>query len=911
MLAAPLVIATALGYVAFLFVVAYAGDRRARDGRQGWLTSPVVYTLSISVYCTSWTFYGMVGTAASRGLEFAAIYVGPVLVFVGWWFLLRKLVRIGRIHRITSIADMISSRYGKSAALAALVTLIVVAACTPYIALQLKAVTTSFQVISGGNGTAQSGFYDPQDGALMAFWVATGMAVFTILFGTRNVDANERHHGVVAAIAVEAIVKLVAMLCVGLLVVFGIGDGPAEIFARMPTDLLKTEQVTSTRWVTLCFLSAAAIVCLPRQFQVTVVEMTDERHLRTASWLFPLYLFLITLFVLPIAIAGVTYLPAGANPDMYMLTLPMWAQHPEIALLTFLGGFSAATSMVIVASIALSTMVSNHVILPIALRLPWVLRSASGDVRRLLLRSRRISICLILVLGYLHLTLNARFNPIASIGLTAFAGVAQLLPSLLGGLFWRRATARGAMAGLLVGTAVWAYTLLLPGFRGGFLLSAAAIESGAFGIPWLRPHALFGLEAIDPLVHSVFWSLSLNTLLFVGMSLLRLPGPLESLQGTLFVDVMEHPVGDTSRFVRRSADTYDLNILAQRLIGVDDAQRLLGAPGRGPRPAPGEHAADEGLIIELERKLAGSVGAASARTLISQVVTGETISLAELVKIADETERVRRYSHQLEEQSHQLAATAGELRLVNERLTRLDQQKDDFLTHVSHEVRTPMTSIRSFSEILLKADGIGHDKSRRYLHIIHDESLRMTRLLDGILELSVLEGGVGDWPLERIDPELALDKAVDLCEGLATAAGVRLERGTRAAATQVMGDTDRLMQVFINLIANGIKYNTSADPVVRVSSTRRGADYAALVEDNGPGIPADQRDRLFTKFSRGWSHTQARTQGAGLGLAISWQIVRRLGGTLELLPDVQAGASFRVCLVACRESVDTATDVAT
>jgi len=907
MLSAPFVIASALAYVALLFAVAYLGDRRARDGQQGWLASPLVYTLSISVYCTSWTFYGMVGTAAGSGLEFAAIYVGPVLVFVGWWFLLRKLVRIGRIHRITSIADMISSRYGKSALLAALVTLIAVAACTPYIALQLKAVTTSFQVISSGNAAALPGFYDPQEGAVLAFWVAAGMAVFTILFGTRNVDANERHHGVVAAIAVEAVVKLVAMLCVGLLVVFGIGGGPAELFARLPPDLLKTEQVTGTRWVTLCFLSAAAIVCLPRQFQVTVVEMTDERHLRTASWLFPLYLFLITLFVLPIAIAGLSHLPAGANPDMYMLTLPMWAERPEIALLTFLGGFSAATSMVIVASIALSTMISNHVILPIALRLPWLPRSASGDVRRLLLRSRRISICLILLLGYLHLTLNARFSPIASIGLTAFAGVAQLLPCLLGGLFWRRATARGAVAGLLVGTAVWAYTLLLPGFRGEFLLSAAAIEGGAFGIPWLRPHALFGLEAIDPLVHSVFWSMTLNTLLFVGMSLLRPAGPLESLQGTLFVDVMQHPVGDTSRFVRRSADTYDLNILAQRLIGVEDALRLLGPPGGGARPVPGEHAAGEGLIIELERKLAGSVGAASARTLISQVVTGETISLAELVRIADETERVRRYSQQLEEKSRQLAVTAGELREVNERLTRLDQQKDDFLSHVSHEVRTPMTSIRAFSEILLKADGIEHDKSRRYLHIIHDESLRMTRLLDGILELSVLERGVGDWLLAPIDPEQALDKAVDLCDGLAAAAGVRLERGERAAPAMVIGDADRLIQVFINLIANGIKYNTSADPVVRISSTRRGDDYAVLVEDNGPGIPADARERLFTKFSRGWAHAQARTQGAGLGLAISWQIVRRLGGSLELLTDDRQGASFRVRLACQGEQGGTVT----
>lgn len=896
MLSADLVVFTALCYVAFLFAVAYLGDRRARQGRLGWLGSPVIYTLSISIYCTSWTYYGMVGSAAHHGLEFATIYIGPMLVFVGWWFLLRKLVRIGRIHRITSIADMVSSRYGKSAGLAALVTVIAVAASTPYISLQLKAVTTSFQVISGPG--ALSGVLDanPESGSSVAFWVAAGMAVFTILFGTRNIDANERHHGVVAAIAVEAVVKLAAMLGVGLLVVFGIAGGPAEIFARMPPELLRPEQVLGPRWVTLTFLSAAAIICLPRQFQVTVVEISDERHLRTAAWMFPLYLFLITLFVLPITIAGLAWLPADANPDMFMLTLPMHANRPEIALLTFLGGFSAATSMVIVASIALSTMVSNHIIVPVALRLPWVSQGASGDVRRLLLRSRRVSICLILLLGYAHLTLNARFNPIASIGLTAFAGVVQLLPCLLGGLFWRRATAAGAAAGLVAGSGVWAYTLLLPSFRGEFLLSATAIEHGLFGLAWLRPYALFGFEGGDPLVHSVFWSLTLNTALFVLISLLRSPGPLESLQGALFVDVFRHPVGDTSRFVSRSATTYDLNVLAQRLIGVDEARRLFEGRGRVASSSRGHPVVGDALITELERKLAGSVGAASARAMISQVVTGETISLNELLKIADETERVRRYSRQLEEQSSQLAIAADELRRANERLTRLDQQKDDFLSHVSHEVRTPMTSIRSFSEILLDADDLDREQSQRFLRIIHDESLRMTRMLDGILELDVLERGAGSWPLAPVDPEVALAKAIDLCEGLATVAGVRIVRGERAGPVRVTADVDRLSQVFINLISNAIKYHTDPAPFVRISTRVHDGGYEVLVEDNGPGIRAEERERMFTKFSRGWENTRPGVQGAGLGLAISWQIMRRMGGALELLPDDGVGAAFRVRL---------------
>ena len=363
MLSANLLLVVCLAYVLFLFVVAYTVDRRAREGRSKWLQSPVIYTLSLSVYCTSWTFYGAVGSAARNGLEFVTIYLGPTIVFIGWWWLLRKLVRIARVHRITSIADLISSRYGKSTALAVIVTLIAVIGTTPYIALQLKALTTSFQVAGAAAGIENN------SGGLSSyasgFWIAVGMAVFTILFGTRNLDANERHHGVVAAIAVESVVKLFALIAVGVFVVFHIGGGPTEIFNNLPKNVLHEENLFSLRWIALTFLSATAIICLPRQFQVTVVENVDESHLATASWMFPLYLMLISLFILPIAVVGLTVLPAGSNPDMFVLTLPLAANQDALALFAILGGFSSATSMVIVASIALSTMVSNHIVLPI------------------------------------------------------------------------------------------------------------------------------------------------------------------------------------------------------------------------------------------------------------------------------------------------------------------------------------------------------------------------------------------------------------------------------------------------------------------------------------------------------------------------------------------------------------------
>ncbi len=896
MLSANLVLLTALLYVALLFTVAFVGDRRARGGRLGWLQSPVVYTLSISVYCTSWTFYGAVGSAARSGLEFVTIYLGPTIAFIGWWVLLRKIVRIAHAQGITSIADMVSSRYGKSTSLAALVTLIAVVSITPYIALQLKAVATSFQVISDSGPDTLSGMHGPGAEYQIGFWIAVGMAVFTILFGTRNVDAKERHHGVVAAIALEAVVKLFALLAVGLLVVFGLAGGVGPVFEQATPQMLHAQEVFGPRWVAVTFLSAGAVICLPRQFQVTVVENVDEAHLRTAAWMFPLYLFLLSLFVLPIAIAGLNYLPAGANPDMFVLTLPIWASRHDIALLAFLGGFSAATSMVIVACIALSTMISNHIVMPLAMRLRWVSQSASGEIRRLLLVSRRVSICVMLALGFAYFRLSGNSDALASIGLIAFCGAAQVLPSLIGGLFWRQATAAGAFAGLLAGALLWAYTLFLPSFGADLVMSRELLEHGPMGIELLRPQALFGLQGLDPLLHAMFWSLSVNTLLFVLVSLLREPRPLERLQSALFVDVFRTPAEATAGLLRRSAATRDLSELAQRILGVDQAQRLFRRAarqqGRG-REAP---IADDAFITQLERTLAGSVGGASAHAMISQVVTGETISLDALVRIADETQRIREYSRQLEEKSRQLETTARELAQANERLRRLDVEKDHFLSQVSHEVRTPMTSIRSFSEILLDGRGVDPARADRYLRIIHDESVRLTRLLDSTLELNLLEHGEAPWELAPIDPEQVLDKSIQVCQSLAAASGVQLLEGPRVRGVTVQGEADRLSQVFINLIANAIKYNTSEAPWVRVASELRDGRYEVRVEDNGPGIRADERELIFSKFRRGWAHMQTPVPGAGLGLAISWQIMRRLGGSLTLEDASGGGASFRVTL---------------
>jgi len=884
MLTPNALILISVGYVAFLFLVAYVVDRRASSGAGGmrWLSSPVVYTLSISVYCTAWTFYGAVGSAARNGLEFLTIYLGPTLVFVGWWWLLRKLVRIGRRHRITSIADLISSRYGKSPSLAVLVTLIAVVGTTPYIALQLQSVTLSFEVLAGPGFHGQT-----------AFWIAAGMALFTILFGTRGVNANERHHGVVAAIALEALVKLAAMIAVGAFVLFGALGGIGEAFDRMPQDMIDPEQVFGPRWAMLTFLAATAVICLPRQFQVTVVENVDERHLATASWLFPLYLFLMCLFVVPIAIAGQTVLAPGENPDMYLLTVPLALGRQDLALLAYIGGFSSATSMVIVAVIALATMVSNHVVMPMALRFFRGGLPQTGDMRDLLLMSRRASIVGILGLGFLYFRLTGGTDALAAIGLIAFAGLAQVLPSLLGGVFWRGATRAGALAGLGTGFAIWAYTLFLPSFEGAFLLSEAVLAEGPLGIAALRPQALFGVEIDDPLMHALLWSLGFNMLSFVLVSLGTLPNRLERLQGALFVDVYRSPEGETPRYVERSATAEDLFVLAQRILGTAPAERLFADIARAQGVAAGLPRPTDACIARLEQELAGSVGAASAHAMVASVAGRGDFGLSALFDIADETQRLMETSARLAEKTGELERTATQLREVNARLRALDQQKDDFLSQVSHELRTPMTSIRSFAELLMSED-LDPDQTRRFAGIIHEESLRLTRLLDEILDVNRLESGAADLPLETVSAEAAVASALESLEPVARAAGITLLPREAMTGQYVRANPDRLRQVLLNLIGNAIKYNTAPEPTIRVAWQVDGKALSIDVIDNGGGVSEAEAEQIFAKFVRG--HRSAATQGAGLGLPISRAIVARMGGALTVVFNEDGTSFFRVRL---------------
>ncbi len=878
-------------YVAGLFFVAFMAERAALKGRGGWLLrSPLVYTLSLSIYCTAWTFYGAVGYAARSGLEYVTIYLGPSLVMIGWWWIVRRLVRIGRSQRVTSIADLISSRYGKSNTLAIVVTIMAVIGVTPYIALQLQSVILSFSIFAAPDTALVGTEHEVINRGQAAFWVALGLALFTVLFGTRNLNVNERHHGVVIAVAVEAVVKLIALVAVGIFVVWGLGGGVTETMTRIDASAIGEWQVQGSRWVALTMLSAAAFLCLPRMFQVMVVENDDERHLQIASWAFPLYLMLMSLFVVPIAVVGLDLMPVGSNPDLFVLSIPLSQGQNGLAMLSFLGGFSSATSMVIVATLALSTMVSNHIVMPVWLALRQEGATQSGDVRNVVILARRLSILLIIGLGYFYYRASGGSGALAAIGTISFGGVAQFLPAMLGGIFWRGATRLGALCGLGIGFAVWMFTMLLPSFGPDMALSVTTFQNGLGGLAWLRPEALFGIEGLDPTVHAVVWSLSLNTVVFGAVSLFTFPAPIERLQGAQFVNVFDHS-SPTRGWTASVAGSEDLMIMAQRILGAAEARAFFGAKARDQGSNEGLPEPTPEFVQALERELAAAVGAATAHAMVSQIVGGTSVSVRDLLAVADESAQMLEYSSQLEAKSRELSQTAAQLRNANEKLTQLSLQKDSFLSQISHELRTPMTSIRSFSEILRDAKGMKALDKTRYASIIHSETIRLTRLLDDLLDLSVLENG--QVTLHTRSGTLAdvLDQAV--ITALAGAASpIAVLRSEQAEHITLTTDLDRLAQVFINLVANAQKYCRADLPQLAINVQQKGKTLNIDFIDNGKGIDADSQAVIFEKFFR---ISGVEGEGAGLGLAICHEIMTRLGGSISYLPN-REGTGFRVSL---------------
>ena len=647
-----LVILSAVGYILLLFAIASYGDRMPRRFAPGRRGRPLIYALSLSVYCTSWTFYGSVGGASRTGIEFLTIYIGPMIVFALGFPILRRIIRLAKAERITSIADFIGARYGKSQSVAAVATIIAVIGVIPYIALQLKAVSLSITAMVGPLTNPDGSNYFPvfDDITLL---IAIGMAIFTWLFGTRHIDATEHQEGLMLAIAAEALVKLVAFLAVGVWVTYALYDGPIDLIRAIsgaPEVAEVFEQPINTgNWLVMTVLSTFAVILLPRQFHVTVTENNSESELRRAAWLFPLYLILINLFVVPIAAAGLLRFGQDINPDTFVLALPIDAGQHWLALFAFIGGLSAATAMVIVATVALAIMISNDIVVPLILRRrseDEIVATGGKDMSRLLLNTRRAAIFFILLLAYAYYRSAGDTAALVSIGLLSFAAIAQFAPAFIGALVWRRATARGAIAGMAAGFGLWLYTLLLPTFAKSGLISSDFLITGPFGLEMLKPQALLGLD-LDPFIHGTAWSLLSNLVFFVLVSLTREPEPAEKLQANIFVPAELAPA-PSLRLWRTSVTSGDLKATIARYLGEERTDRSFNryARERGQVLDP-DATADASLLRFSEQLLASAIGAASSRLVLSLMLKRHDPSTKGAVKLLDDASAAIQYNRDL------------------------------------------------------------------------------------------------------------------------------------------------------------------------------------------------------------------------------------------------------------------------
>lgn len=891
-----LIIISSVLYLLLLFAVGYYAELRSAQ-KKSLINNPYIYALSLAVYCTAWTFYGSVGRATITGAEYLYNYIGPTVMAPLFWVVLRKIIRISKTQRITSIADFISTRYGKNISLGIIVTLLCVIGIIPYIAIQLKAISSSIDIVAGTNRTNTTVYHLLKDSTL---YIAIGLSIFVIFFGTRNVDATEKHEGMVAAIAFESIIKIIAFIIAGAFVTFFLFNGFGDLMNRASAipSLKKIFTVEGDNAFVQIFstmiLSMLAVLFLPRQFQLAVVENMQESHLSKAVWLFPLYLLIINIFVIPIAFGGTILLPKTINADTYVLALPMNAQNHWITMVVYIGGFSAASSMIIVETIALSTMISNNIVMPLLLSLESVKERLSNSLSSFVINSRRISIVVIILLAYLYDRTVAEKYSLVSIGMVSFAAVAQFAPSIIGGIYWKKATKSGALVGILIGFLVWFYTLVVPSIIGAGLLDKSLMQDGLFHLSFLRPNALFGLEGFDTITHGFFWSFFLNTSMFIGISLFTERKSQEIYQAEMFVEAFKHSVISTEGSVIWKGTAYmpDIKTLLSNFIGENRARQLLQNYAKRRNISWSESGKAEPAMVNFaERILAGSIGSASARIMVKRVVKEEDLSIDEVLNILRESQLMKETNKELRRKSAELSKATEELKKANDQLKQMDEMKDEFLYTVTHELRTPLTSVRALSEIVHDNPDLPEEQKSEYLSAIMKETIRLSHLITQVLNLERYESGRTKLNYSDIDFASLLSDTAASAKPLLKEKNLQLHLQFDKNLEHTKGDKDLLNQVFYNLTYNAVKYAKS-EIIIKASFNNN--IYRIAVKDDGIGIAAEVHNHIFDKFFQAKNQTLKKPEGSGLGLAICKRIIEMHDGKIWVESKEGSGSEFIV-----------------
>ncbi len=887
-------------YMASLLAVARWTDRRVDRGEKP-TNNALVYALAPAVYCTAWTYYGSVGAAANSGLLFLTIYLGPTLAITLWWTVLRKLVRIKSVHRSTSVADLISARYDRSQAVAALATLVAFVGVTPYVALQFRAIESTFAMIVAPSSQPSAWIEQARGGAFAALLV-----IFTILLGVRRLDPTERHPGMMMALAVECIVKLFGFLAAGVFVTYFMFDGFGDILTRLNAHLSEgaaawnfSYDVSPVKWMAYLLLSMSAIMFLPRQFHVEVVENLDERHIKTAMWVLPLYLFLINVFTFPVAMGGLlSGLPAQAA-DTFVLGLPMREGRELLSLLVFIGGFSAATGMIMVCSIAMSTMINNHIVLPIVGWVSWL-----GFLRRRLLWCRWVAVAVFVGMGYWCQRLVAHEYMLVNMGIISFAAVLQFAPAVLGGLFWRRGNKLGAVLGLGAGALVWFYTMLLPAAIKSDWLPPVLLDEGPWGVEFLKPEGLFGVTGLDPVSHTVFWSMLCNVGLYVVGSLSARQSEEEQARVEEFIGILE-PVPQRRPVARRDARIeltkkrgsmiFLLEHYFDRARAHAITDQCIAVTGIAERTHISIVELAE-LRSQVERHLAGSIGTAEAHRAMKEWLVftpSEARELSQcyaeiLADLAVPPEELQRRVDYFTEREKLLTNYANELEeKVSERTRELEaanQELRDFAYVVSHDLKAPLRAISQLGEWIAQDYATAFDdEGKEQMRLLLGRAERMHNLIEGILNYSRI-GRVR----EKEQPVDLNDLVRDVIDLLGTGNHMRITLENRLPVINC--ERTRLQQIFQNLIDNAIKFMDKPEGEIKVNYVDEATHWKFCVADNGPGINRRYHEKIFQIFQTLTPRDQK--ESTGIGLALVKKIVDLNGGQVWIESEEGSGSKF-------------------
>ncbi len=923
-----LIIIVLVAYMVLLFFMAMGVEKKF-TAKSGIVDNALIYALSLTVYCTTWTYYGSIGKAATSGMLFVTFFLGPTLTFILGWVLLRKLIRIKTTRKITSIADFISARYGKSQLIAAIVTSIALIGISPYIALQLKSLISTFKIITAGNNPDIL-WLQNNTGII----IVVTLIAFTILFGVRRLDPTERHPGIIFIIAVEAIVKLVVFLIAGIFVTYFIYNGLGDIFNQTVERKLLLFSGNDSNyyviWMTSIILSMSACIFLPRQFHVAVVENFNENHIKTAMWFFPLYLFLINIFVLPVALAGLLKGYSIQEADTFLLSLPVSVGHKWISLLVFLGGFSAGTGMIMICSMTLATMITNHLILPLSEYIKIL-----NFLKRHILKCRWVAVAVVILLGYWFELKIGNSYMLVNIGTISFAAVIQFAPSIIGGIFWDRGNSTGALLGLLSGFFIWFYTLLLPSFIKSGWLSQSILDAGPYGIEFLKPEQLLGLKLLDPLSHCVFWSLFFNTGLYVLCSLYVKQSEQEYKEAMEFVNILQ-PLSPVRKFtgnktpVDLMSKTNILENLLSEYFPKPQAREIIGTVLSkfgltGKEKISLKKMAD--IYSEFEKKMTGIIGSPSANMAMKKIELFTPNESRELTELYTETiaelnitpEELKRKIDYYREKQELLKKHAMELekkikeredeivlrKKVEEEVKQLNEELEQrvalrtseleevnkelkaFAYSISHDLRAPLRSIDGFSLILLedytnKLDDEGKD----YLQRIRSNSQKMATLIEHILKLSQ----VAHMEISLKQVNLS-DMVKNILDDLKHNDRERNVDTVIKEGIIVYSDEILMARVMENLLNNAWKYTSKhASAIIEFGMIDHEGRPAYFIRDNGAGFDMSYSNKLFGIFQR--LHGTDEFTGIGVGLATVQRIIHRLGGQIWAEGEIEKGATF-------------------